>query len=196
MNKKEKTKLILGSASLFRKKLLEDAGFVFDVKIADIDEKKIRSDDFKDLVLKIALAKMDAILEKNNFDSNSIIITFDGVAVHNGELREKPISKEEVMRWHKEYVNSKTTMYTSVVAHHIGLNKTLQAVDTTYIDWGEIPERVIKEMADNSITYTAAGFHSRAFLHYAKKVEGSIDTVVGVPLRILENFLEELGYFE
>ncbi len=51
------TKLILGSASPFKKKLLEDAGFVFDVKTADIDEKQIRHEDFKELVLRLALLK-------------------------------------------------------------------------------------------------------------------------------------------
>jgi len=192
-----KTKLILGSASPFRKKLLEDAGFVFEVKTADIDEKQIRHENFKELVLRLALAKRDAILSNNKFDKNTILITSDLVASHNGELREKPTSKEEVIAWHKEYKKgSKTVIYCSVVAHHVGLNKTLQAVDTASIVWREIPDRVINQIADDPMTYKAAAFSDRSFLHYVKNLEGSIDTVIGVPVRILEEFLEELGYYE
>src|SRR3989344_739170 len=192
-----KTKLILGSASPFRKKLLEDAGFVFEVKTADIDEKQIRHENFKELVLRLALAKRDAILSNNKFDKNTILITSDLVASHNGELREKPTSKEEVIAWHKEYKKgSKTVIYCSVVAHHVGLNKTLQAVDTASIGWREIPDRVINQIADDPMTYKAAAFSDRSFLHYVKNLEGSIDTVIGVPVRILEEFLEELGYYE
>lgn len=193
---RNKTKLILGSASPFRKKLLEDAGFVFDVKTADIDEKQIRDKDFKKLVLDIGLAKKDAILAKNKFNKNTILITSDLVVSHNGKLREKPVSKEEVVTWHKEYPKGETIVYCSIVVHHVGLKKTLSDVDIVSIKWGAIPDRVIHQMAADPMTYKGAGFVDRAFLHYAKSTKGAIDTVVGVPVRILENFLEKLGYYK
>ena len=197
MNKKKKTKLILGSASPFRKKLLEEAGFVFDVKMADIDEKQIRNEDFKKLVLRLALAKKDAILAKNKFNKNTILITSDLVVSHNGKLREKPVSKKEVISWHKEYNKGMTSIiYCAIVVHHIGLTRTLSAIDTAYIKWGKIPNRVINQIADNPMTYKAAGFSDRSFLHYTKSLKGSIDTVIGFPIRILEDFLEELGYYK
>ena len=193
---KNRTKLILGSASPFRKKILKEADFVFDVVTADIDEKKIRFKNFKKLVLALGLAKRDAILAKNKFDKNTILITSDLVVVHNGKLREKPISKKEVIAWHKEYPKGETIIYCSIIVHHIGLNKTLKTVDTAFIRWGNIPNRVIHQMANDPMTYKGAGFTHRSFFHYAKKLEGHIDTVRGVPVRILEDFLEELGYFK
>lgn len=191
-----KIKLILGSSSPFRKKMLQDAGFVFDVRTADIDEKAIRNKDFKKLVLALGLAKLDAILAKNKFKPNTIIITSDLVVSHNGKLREKPISKQEVISWHKEYPKGKTIVHCSIVVHHVGLNKTLKTVDTASIKWRTIPNRVIYEMAENPTTYKGAGFIDRAFFHYAKNLNGSVSTVQGVPLRILEEFLEKLGYFK
>ena len=94
MATKNKIKLILGSSSLFRKKLLEEAGFVFDVRTADIDEKQIRFRDFKKLVLALGVAKLEAILKKNKFKPDTVIVTSDLVVSHNGKLREKPISKK------------------------------------------------------------------------------------------------------
>lgn len=195
-NNKSKIKLILGSASPFRKKLLEEAGFVFSVKTADIDEKQIRHEDFKKLVLRLALAKRDTILAKYNLDPNSILITLDLVVSYNGQLREKPISREEVISWHKEYSNNETLVYCAIVAHHVGNNKTLQKVDTTLVKWGEISDRVINQVANDKMTYRGAGFTNRAFLHYVRELDGSIDTVMGVPVRILEEFLEKLGYYK
>ena len=196
MNKKNKIKLILGSSSPFRKKLLEEAGFIFDVKTADIDEKQIRSKNFNKLVLTLGLAKSNAILAKHKFSKNTILVTSDLVVSHNGKLREKPISKKDVISWHKEYPKGETVVYCSIVAHHVGLNKTLKAVETSFIKWGEIPNRVINEMANDPMTYKGAGFVRRSFFHYIKNLRGSIDTVLGVPVKILENFLEELGYYK
>src|SRR3989338_8244332 len=116
----KKAKLILGSSSPFRKKVLEEAGFVFGVKTADIDEKQVRSKDFKKLVLDLGLAKRDAILAKNKFSPNTILITSDLVVSHNGKLREKPVSKEEVIAWHKEYPKGETVVFCSIVVYHIG----------------------------------------------------------------------------
>jgi septum formation protein len=196
MSKNDKTKLILGSASLARKKVLEDAGFTFDIKVADIDEKQIRLEDFDELVMQIAEAKLSAILSKNTFDPDTIIITSDWVASHNGQLREKPTSKEEVIAWHKEYSNSTTMCHCGIVAHHVGQNKTLKAVDNALISWLDIPDKAVKDMVDDPKTYTMAAFPDRSFLSYVKKLDGSVDTVLGLPIRILENFLEELGYYE
>jgi septum formation protein len=196
MNKKKKTKLVLGSASPFRKKLLEDAGFVFEVVSPDIDEKQIREKDFKKLVLNIALAKRDAILAKNKFDPDTILVTLDVVGSHNGKLREKPVSKKEVVAWHKEYPKGKTEVYCAIVVHLVGKIKTLKAVDISSIIWGKIPNLVIDQIANDPLTYKAAAFGDRSFLHYVKSLEGSIDTVIGVPVRIMEEFLKKLGYYE
>ena len=196
MNKKIKTKLILGSSSPFRKKLLEEAGFTFSVMSPDVDEKKIREKDFEKLVLKLALAKRDSILANHKLEPDTILVTLDCIAVHNGELREKPISKEETIRWHRDYHKGKTLVPCAIVSHHVRPRPTLSLVDTASIVWEKIPERIIKQIAEDPLTYKVAGFGDRAFRHYVKKLEGSIDTVIGVPIRILEIFLEELGYFK
>ncbi len=193
---KLRPKLVLGSQSPFRKKILEEIGLVFDVRTADIDEKAIRNKDFRKLVMTLGLAKRDAILAKNKFDKNTILITSDLVVVHNGELREKPISKQEVIRWHKDYHKGETKVYCSIVVHHVGKNKTLKAVDVASIKWNKIPDHVILEMADNPMTYKGAGFIDRAFYNYTRSFKGTVNTVRGIPIQILEKFLKEFEYFK
>ncbi|CAH2052193.1 unnamed protein product [Thlaspi arvense] len=55
-------KLILGSSSIARRKILTDMGYQFAVMSADIDEKSIRNEKPEELVL--ALAKAKAVVSK------------------------------------------------------------------------------------------------------------------------------------
>ncbi|KAL3378021.1 hypothetical protein AABB24_004117, partial [Solanum stoloniferum] len=51
-------KIILGSSSMARRKILADMGYEFTVMGADIDEKRIRKDNAEELVVALAEAKM------------------------------------------------------------------------------------------------------------------------------------------
>ncbi|XP_059293214.1 uncharacterized protein LOC132046561 isoform X10 [Lycium ferocissimum] len=64
-------KIILGSSSMARRKILVDMGYEFTLMTADIDEKSIRKDNAEELVVALAEAK---------------------VAVYQGIIREKPSS--------------------------------------------------------------------------------------------------------
>ncbi|PHT28372.1 hypothetical protein CQW23_32051 [Capsicum baccatum] len=57
-------KLILGSSSAARRKILADMGYQFTTISADIDEKAIRKEKPEDLVMALAEAKADAIISK------------------------------------------------------------------------------------------------------------------------------------
>ena len=57
-------KIILGSASPWRARVLKNAGYVFTTMTADIDENKICSADPKKLALDIAKAKTKKLLKK------------------------------------------------------------------------------------------------------------------------------------
>ncbi|CAA0832889.1 Maf-like protein [Striga hermonthica] len=57
-------KVILGSSSVARRKILADMGFEFTTMSADIDEKAIRKEKPEDLVMTLAEAKADAIVGK------------------------------------------------------------------------------------------------------------------------------------
>jgi septum formation protein len=100
--------------------LASQYSFKYEVLKADIDEKAIRHDSPRDLVLALAHAKADALLQKlaaadsGNSSSNStaaggaahggsssgdtFLITCDQVVVHDGQIREKP---EDVAEAHR-----------------------------------------------------------------------------------------------
>ncbi|KAL6504699.1 hypothetical protein OROHE_023457 [Orobanche hederae] len=61
---RQEFKIILGSSSVARRKILNDMGFEFTIMSADIDEKAIRKEKSEDLVMALAEAKADAIVGK------------------------------------------------------------------------------------------------------------------------------------
>ncbi|XP_065630440.1 uncharacterized protein LOC112029510 isoform X1 [Quercus suber] len=63
-------KIVLGSSSIARRKILAEMGYEFTIMTADIDEKCIRKEKPEDLVMALAEAKADAILSKLQTISN------------------------------------------------------------------------------------------------------------------------------
>ncbi|XP_052115938.1 uncharacterized protein LOC107483234 isoform X1 [Arachis duranensis] len=57
-------KIILGSSSVARRKILSEMGYEFTKMTADIDEKSIRKETPEELVMALAEAKAEAILQK------------------------------------------------------------------------------------------------------------------------------------
>ncbi|XP_021644206.2 uncharacterized protein LOC110638085 isoform X5 [Hevea brasiliensis] len=57
-------KIILGSSSVARRKILAEMGYEFEIITADIDEKCIRKEKPEELVMALAEAKADAIIAK------------------------------------------------------------------------------------------------------------------------------------
>lgn len=115
-------RIILGTASSSRRfvmdQLAKDYSFTYDVIKADIDEKAIRHEQPRQLVLALAHAKADAIIQQlqqggqqqqqqpsdsqagssNGSSSEGYLITCDQVVVHEGQIREKP---EDVAEAHR-----------------------------------------------------------------------------------------------
>ncbi|CAI9266947.1 unnamed protein product [Lactuca saligna] len=57
-------RIILGSSSIARRKILAEMGYEFALMSADIDEKSIRTEKPEELVMALAKAKADAIVSK------------------------------------------------------------------------------------------------------------------------------------
>ena len=87
--------VVLGSKSSTRRAILTEIGVSHEIVTADIDEKAIRRDDPKELVLALADAKADAIVARLRTDSSAIkspiddalLITADQVVVAPGSSR-------------------------------------------------------------------------------------------------------------
>ncbi|XWS14569.1 hypothetical protein CRYUN_Cryun35bG0021300 [Craigia yunnanensis] len=101
-------KILLGSSSITRRKILAEMGYEFTLMSADIDEKGIRKEMPEELVIALAEAKAEAILHGLPIGDYireaepALLITSDQVVVYEGVVREKPANEKEVREFIKD----------------------------------------------------------------------------------------------
>ena len=87
-------KLILGSSSPYRKKLLQKLPVEFDTFSPDIDETPHADETPEALVERLSIDKAKAVAE--HFE-NSLIISSDQIAIFQGQILGKPHSHEKAV---------------------------------------------------------------------------------------------------
>jgi len=190
-------KIILGSSSRWRKQILEQAGFEFTCLAPDIDEKAIRNDDPKELALAIANAKADAVktrLIASQITEPALLITVDQVVVCNNKIYEKPISKEQAREYMQSYAHYPAQTVTAVVVTNTETGERVDGVDIATVYFHPIPEAQMERLiAEGDIFSCAGGFQIEhddgKITQYVKHVEGAVDSVKGLPMRLLEKLL-------
>ncbi|XP_060199693.1 uncharacterized protein LOC132628025 isoform X7 [Lycium barbarum] len=181
-------KLILGSSSTARRKILADMGYHFTTMSADIDEKAIRKEKPEDLVMALAEAK---------------------VVVYEGVVREKPSSEAEARQFMKDYANGHAATVSSVLVTNlvtgsrrgewdkveVPLLISSQYSISRQIYFHDIPDQVIDKLIEEGIVLYAAGgliIEHPLILPYVKEVVGSTDSVMGLPKALTERLIKEV----
>ncbi|KEH40148.1 putative inosine triphosphate pyrophosphatase [Medicago truncatula] len=192
-------RIILGSSSVARRKILSQMGYQFTLMTADIDEKSIRKDTPEELVMALAEAKAEAILQRLPVDDYlkdaepTLLITSDQVVVYEGVIREKPSSKQEARQFLKDYSGKQAATVGSVLVTNLKTGLRKGDSDRVEIHFNEIPDEVIEKLVDEGTTlYVAGGLiieHPLIF-PYVKEVVGTTDSVMGLPKDLTEKLLK------
>lgn len=207
-------RLILGSESPFRKQLLEDAGYEFITLPANIDEKAIRDDDPEELVTKLGLAKMDAVIEKlGNDTADTVVITSDQVVVRviDREILEKPLDfsgqpdKTAAALMLMSYANSPVQTVTSLVVKNLQLPAPMVRVDHCTIYLSRFSDDEIKQMVQDPRIYQACGalpygvpnsIAADIIGQHITKMDGDESSFIGLPIPLLFTLLAAVGYIK
>ncbi|XP_009336226.2 7-methyl-GTP pyrophosphatase isoform X2 [Pyrus x bretschneideri] len=194
-------KIILGSASIARRKILAEMGYEFTVMTADIDEKSIRTEKPEELVLVLAKAKADAIVSKlqsiNNHEKDAeptIVIAADTVVVYEGVIREKPSSKEEARQFLKDYSGGHAATVGSVHVTNLKTGFSKGEWDRAEVYFHKIPDEVIEKLIEEGIVLEVAGgliTEHPLLLPFVKEVVGTTDSVMGLPIDLTRRLLKE-----
>ncbi len=189
-------KLILGSSSKYRKEILEKAGYVFDVLNPEVKEKEIKIRDPYKRPLVLARVKADALVAK--VKEPAIIIACDIVVVCEGELYEKPNSEKQAREFLKKYSDGGVpeTVCALVVAN-TKTGKRYEGIDIAKTFFNPFPQAMIEEFIEKGEPFSRAG--GFAIQHpimrpYIKKIEGTEDSIVGMPIHLLKKLLKEARY--
>ena len=188
------TKLLLASTSPARKRLLTDAGIVFETRSPGVDEDALvaaqRPATVQDMTLLLAKAKAEAV----SFEG--LVLGCDSALWFEGEMLGKPHHPEvAIARWQK--MRGKTGVLCS--GHWLIDGTTGDAA-------GKVTETTVKfaDLNDDQIhRYVATGEPLQvagAFTidgiggAFVERIEGDYHTVVGLSLVALRELVTDLGH--
>ncbi|XP_037425716.1 7-methyl-GTP pyrophosphatase-like [Triticum dicoccoides] len=197
-------RLILGSSSASRRQILAEMGYQFKLLSADIDEKEIRKEKPEELVVALAHAKADAILDKmrNNgmmkeiVDSQetTLLITADQVVVHDGVIREKPTTPEEARKFIQGYSQSHAATIGSVLVTNVKTGTRREGWDRSEVYFHKIPNEVVESLIEEgNVFYVAGGLLVEHPLTspLVEAIVGTIDSVMGLPKALTEQLIKD-----
>lgn len=183
---------------------MEDAGLEFETIAADIDEKSIRGETPEETALAIARAKSEAL--KDMIVESAIVVTADSIGVWKDRIIEKPKDEEEAAVFLRGYNEAPCKIITAIVVRNLANGKAASAVDAGLVHFRHRSEEdIMKEAADPHILNYAGGFTlispegidakkeaSRELLGHIHKIEGSLDTILGLPIDIMKRLIKEV----
>ena len=165
----------------------------------DIDEKAIRRDDPKEMVLAIAHAKADKAIEiitnRKGGVKPHVIICADQVVLFGAQVREKPASraqaKEHLKSYGLEKVPARCTTGVVVVS---GANYDVRhdGVDVAVQHFEEIPDEICDVLLDKGEILNCAGsfvVEDPLLAPYLGSRQGEVASIQGMPANLTRKLL-------
>lgn len=190
--------LILASTSPRRRELLEKAGFEFTVDTVKVSEIIDENLTVRDVVLDLATLKAVSLLEqKYSGRSGFLILAADTLVSLGEEPLGKPRDVDEAVAFLTRLSGRTHCVRTGVVLIQSDRLHSASFVGETNVSFRELSKAEIEayvasgEPMDKAGAYGIQG-EARKFV---SKVEGSWSNVVGLPIEMLEEVLNQNGWF-
>jgi septum formation protein len=183
-------RLILASASPRRMHLLREAGYVFEVDPAHVDESELSGEAPCAYVVRVAALKARAVAARHPDD---IVLAADTTVVIDGDMLGKPADDNDARRMLGRLSGRTHEVLTGVVLIRAGGQASatvrtgvrFRALAPEEIDWYVASG----EPRDKAGAYGVQGLASR----FVASVEGSYSNVVGLPVGEVRALLEAEG---
>ena len=194
--------LLLASASMTRRRLLEDAGFEIAVCAAAVDERAIRGSCAEegiaagDVAVILAEMKAQAALSRNTAVPGQCLIAADQILEFDDEMFGKPVDVADAAHQLMRLQGQTHRLHTAAVImrdgiriwHHLGINEmTMRRLSKAEIDTylARIGEAAM--WSPGSYQIESIG------MHLFTRIAGCHYTILGLPLLEITAFLREHG---
>ena len=186
--------IILASASPRRKQLLESAGSVATVEVADIDESHGDGEKAADYVARMAYQKAEAVVRRHLSDKSTdksvgldvVVVAADTIVVVDGVILGKPASRDEAFSMLKRLVSRRHDVMTAVAIADLAgrAPKWQRFVVTTHVEFGDVDDARLWAYIDSGEPMDKAGAYGiqSGAASFVRCIEGSYTNVVGLPL--------------
>ena len=190
-------RLVLASASPFRKALLSNAGLSFDIEPATVDERAIEETldgvEAEDIALILAEAKAQDVSERK---PGALVIGSDQTLSLGGDVFHKPANMDEARRrllalsGRTHELNSAVVLAKDgeTIWRHVSVARlTMRKLDPAFIGWhlSNVGDQVLSSVG----AYQLEGEGIQLF----ERFDGDYFTIIGLPILPLLAQLRELG---
>jgi nucleoside triphosphate pyrophosphatase len=186
--------LILASASPRRQELLREAGVIFQVHAAQINEDQKAGEPPLEYALRLAREKAQAVAQ--HYPQN-YVLGADTIVVIDGEVLGKPGDAADAARMLRRLSGKEHQVTTAVaVVRPGGITETRSS--TTQVFFREIAEDEIQqyvaggEPMDKAGAYAIQGGASR----WTNRIVGEYSNVVGLPVSLVTEMLQASGFLK
>ncbi len=183
---------ILASGSPRRKEILEELGYLFEIKTGDFDESTVALDDPKEGVQKLALGKALAAVQQPGLYLGS-----DTVVVLDGVVMGKPSDEQDAFRMLRSLSGRTHEVCTGVALVTVGEDGTVEHTETfveaTEVTFFELTDEEIDRYIRTGEPMDKAGAYGIQGLGrvLVEGIRGDYETVVGLPAARVYRALRE-----
>ncbi len=191
--------IVLASASPRRRELLHDAGIVFAVQAADLDETPLAGEPARACAERLAREKALAVWRGRRQDT---VLGADTIVVVDEKILGKPVDADDAARMLRLLAGRQHRVITGVCivspASEGASEKLAVASETTLVTMSEVSEQEIRdyiatgEPMDKAGAYAIQGPAAR----WIPRIEGDYSNVVGLPVALVCRMLQECGAWD
>src|SRR5271154_1395674 len=192
-------KLILASSSPRRAEILRNAGFVFEVRPADVDETRPPHEAAEDYVRRVAQAKAHAIAKPARAaGERAIVIAADTIVLAEGQILGKPKDANDARRMLWLFSGKTHEVLTALCVVNIPAGKEALHVEKTKVEFLKMSDAEIESYIQTGEPFDKAGAYGIQGIagRFATRIEGCYFNVLGLPLSRLWTTLQALGWNE
>jgi septum formation protein len=190
-------KLILASSSPRRAEILRDAGIVFQIRAADIDETPRPRETACAMVARLAEAKARAVAARIDGGlQDCIIVGADTIVELGGEILGKPRDSAHAREMLASLSGRTHQVLTGIFLLRLPGNATHAAVEKSAVTFAPLGEKEIDIYVTSGEPLGKAGAYAIQGIagRHIPRIEGCYFNVVGLPLARLYALLGELGW--
>lgn len=179
--------LVLASASPRRRQLLEMLQIPLLVKAADVQEIPLPGEAPQAYTRRLARDKARAV-------PGHLVLGADTTVVLDGQLLEKPVDDADALRMLMALQGRSHTVVTAICLIADGVERT--AIDETTVTFRPASESLLRdyvatgEPRDKAGSYGIQGWGAALI----ERIEGDFFSVMGLPVRLVIQLMEEAGY--
>lgn len=185
-------RIVLASASPRRKQYLSYLGLPFEVVVPEVDESTVDGESPQQLVMRLSKLKAKAVSQRLS-DSEAVIIAADTVVAYKGQVLGKPQNDDDAFNMIKMLQGDTHEVYTGCTI--LKGDRISNFAVSTKVTFASLDDELIRTYVNSGESRDKAGSYALQGIAamLIQKVEGSVSTVVGLPICEVREVLKEFG---